>query len=157
VPVGHALKGEGLSSCLTGLGDALWQQVAADPLMSVNRGGTSLGFTSEPHAERNQIDALNTHVHFVGLRPFACDSRNCASLVLPGFALSPAAHETALRLFCQASPFRLQLTKLRFACFAGLRPFACSSRNCASLVLPGFALSPAAHETALRLFSRLCG
>ena len=36
---------------------------------------------------------------------------------LTGFVLSPKAHETALRLFCRALPFRLRLTKLRFACF----------------------------------------
>jgi hypothetical protein len=72
VPVGRAMRDECLSSRLSCLGESLWQQVAANPVVSVNRGRTSLGFTAAPYADRHQVDALL--IEALGLNPgFAFD------------------------------------------------------------------------------------
>lgn len=58
MPTGSSMRDERYAQRLTDLGEALWRQVARNPIISLNRGRTSLGFTASPHAERGCIDRL---------------------------------------------------------------------------------------------------
>lgn len=67
MPVGAALRDERYARRLTDLGNALWHQLSHNPVVSLNRGRTSLGFTAAPHVERGYVDALL--VDALGLEP----------------------------------------------------------------------------------------
>lgn len=70
IPVGPAMKDEGYAQRLSSLGKALWNQVALNPVVSLNRGRTSLGFTAVSYSERGLVDALLVEALGLG-RPFA--------------------------------------------------------------------------------------
>ena len=58
MPVGEAFRSPAFSVALMRLGGLLWDEVKASPVISRNRGRTSLGFSAVASPLREQIDAL---------------------------------------------------------------------------------------------------
>jgi hypothetical protein len=58
MPVGEVLRTAPMQAKLARLGKALWQEVLAAPVVSRNRGRTSLGFSAAASPLRQEIDAL---------------------------------------------------------------------------------------------------
>lgn len=58
LPVGRTLRDGDASAELTRLGGALWEEISLRPVLSRNKGRTSLGFTAAGAPQRRQIDAL---------------------------------------------------------------------------------------------------
>lgn len=58
MPIGEAFRSQTSAAELMRLGRLLWDQVAATPVISRNRGRTSLGFSAAASPLREQIDAL---------------------------------------------------------------------------------------------------
>jgi hypothetical protein len=67
MPVGVALRSVELTSELTVLGESLWAEISACPVVSRNRGRTSLGFSAATSPQRTKIDALL--IKALGLTP----------------------------------------------------------------------------------------
>lgn len=66
-PVGRALVNANCAIPLAMLGEKLWSEIAATPVVSVNRGRTSFGFTAASRTARGEIDRL--FVEALGLTP----------------------------------------------------------------------------------------
>lgn len=58
MPIGLAVRNERFARCLSDLGETLWRHVSGSPIVSINRGRTSVGFSAVPHADRDRVDAL---------------------------------------------------------------------------------------------------
>jgi hypothetical protein len=59
MPIGRVMLEDQYAQPLAELGETLWRQIALEPIVSTNRGRTSLGFSALPyHGLRRQIDAL---------------------------------------------------------------------------------------------------
>jgi N-6 DNA Methylase len=58
MPVGEAFRDAAFAAELTRLGESLWEEVSASPVVSLNRGRTSLGFSAAASPQRERIDAL---------------------------------------------------------------------------------------------------
>lgn len=58
MPVGEAFRSAGFVDELTRMGESLWEEVSASPVVSCNRGRTSLGFSAATSPQRKKIDAL---------------------------------------------------------------------------------------------------
>ena len=67
MPVGEAFRNVAFTAALTRLGESLWVEVAANPVVSRNRGRTSLGFSAAASPLREKIDALL--IEALGLAP----------------------------------------------------------------------------------------
>lgn len=67
VPVGRALTDAQLCGQLCELGQSLWNKVAASPVVSRNKGRTSLGYSAAGRVEQDRIDALL--IDALGLSP----------------------------------------------------------------------------------------
>lgn len=67
MPVGDAFRNVAFATELTRLGEALWFDVAANPVVSRNRGRTSLGFSAAAWPVREKIDELL--INALGLAP----------------------------------------------------------------------------------------
>lgn len=68
IPIGVVFADERYARPLGAYGDALWGQVASTPIISLNRGRTSVGFSAAPYAGmRTQIDTLL--IEALGLKP----------------------------------------------------------------------------------------
>lgn len=67
MPIGQALRAPVLAAELTRLGGSLWEEISAAPVISRNRGRTSLGFSAANSATREGIDALL--IRALGLPP----------------------------------------------------------------------------------------
>jgi hypothetical protein len=80
MPVGAAFRDATVVAELTSLGESLWEQVSASPVISRNRGRTSLGFSAATFPQRKRIDQLL--IEALGLAPeFAAElERFCESV-----------------------------------------------------------------------------
>ena len=58
MPVGEAFRSAEFTAELTRLGDSLWGEISASPVVSRNRGRTSLGFSAAASPHRTKIDSL---------------------------------------------------------------------------------------------------
>ena len=58
IPVGEALRRADFTAELTGLGQSLWAEISTSPVVSRNRGRTSLSFSAAASPQRRKIDAL---------------------------------------------------------------------------------------------------
>lgn len=58
IPIGRAISESRFSARLARLGEAVWNEVSVAPVVSRNKGRTSLGYSSATRAERDRIDAL---------------------------------------------------------------------------------------------------
>ncbi len=58
MPVGEAFRSGTLADELARLGELLWREVSAQPVISRNRGRTSIGFSAANSPSRDRIDAL---------------------------------------------------------------------------------------------------
>lgn len=67
VPIGKAFRSPAFAAELTRLGQAQWEAVSTSPIVSRNRGRTSLGFSAASSPWREAIDALL--VEALGLPP----------------------------------------------------------------------------------------
>lgn len=67
MPIGQALRAPVLAGELTRLGESLWKEISAAPVVSRNRGRTSIGFSAANSATRERIDALL--IQALGLPP----------------------------------------------------------------------------------------
>lgn len=67
MPVGEAFRDAALAAELTSLGESLWKEVSASPVVSRNRGRTSLGFSAATLPQRKRIDELL--IETLGLAP----------------------------------------------------------------------------------------
>lgn len=67
MPVGEAFRSAAFAAELTRLGEALWVEIATRPVVSRNRGRTSLGFSAAASPLRERIDALL--IEAMGLAP----------------------------------------------------------------------------------------
>ncbi|WAH64058.1 Eco57I restriction-modification methylase domain-containing protein [Xanthomonas hortorum] len=67
MPVGDAFRSAAFAAELTRLGELLWEEVSAKPVISRNRGRTSLGFSAVASPQREKIDALL--IEALGLAP----------------------------------------------------------------------------------------
>ena len=67
MPVGEAFHGVAFAAELTRLGESLWAEVATNPVVSRNRGRTSLGFSAAASPLREEIDTLL--IEALGLAP----------------------------------------------------------------------------------------
>ena len=67
MPVGDAFRDAALAAELTSLGESLWERVSASPVVSRNRGRTSLGFSAATLPQRKRIDQLL--IDTLGLAP----------------------------------------------------------------------------------------
>jgi hypothetical protein len=67
MPVGDAFRGAAFAAELTHLGESLWEEISASPVVSRNRGRTSLGFSAANSPKRERIDALL--IEALGLAP----------------------------------------------------------------------------------------
>jgi hypothetical protein len=67
LPVGEAFRCSAFGDELTRLGESLWDEVSAAPVVSRNRGRTSFGFSAASSTKRERIDALL--VDALGLDP----------------------------------------------------------------------------------------
>lgn len=71
MPVGEAFRSAVLATELTRLGELLWEEVSTSPVVSRNRGRTSLGFSAAKSPKREEIDALL--IEALGLPPAFTD------------------------------------------------------------------------------------
>lgn len=67
MPVGEAFRSSTFAAELTRLGESLWEEVSARPIVSRNRGRISLGFSAAKSSTRERIDALL--IDALGLAP----------------------------------------------------------------------------------------
>lgn len=67
IPVGEAFRDAVFVTELTSLGESLWERVSASPVVSRNRGRTSLGFSAATLPQRKRIDELL--IKSLGLAP----------------------------------------------------------------------------------------
>lgn len=67
MPVGNAFRDAAVVAELTSLGESLWERVSAIPVVSRNRGRTSLGFSAATLPQRKRIDQLL--IDTLGLAP----------------------------------------------------------------------------------------
>ena len=67
MPVGDAFRSAKFAAELTKLGESLWKDISARPIVSRNRGRTSLGFSAVNSPERDRIDAVL--IEALGLAP----------------------------------------------------------------------------------------
>lgn len=88
MPVGEAFRSATFAAKLTKLGESLWKDVSASPIVSRNRGRTSLGFSAVNSPERERIDALL--IEALGLPPeFAIDLQHFCESVTNAQLSSP--------------------------------------------------------------------
>ena len=71
MPVGEAFRDAATVAELTSLGESLWKGVSASPVISRNRGRTSLGFSAATFPQRKRIDELL--IEMLGLAPDFAD------------------------------------------------------------------------------------
>jgi hypothetical protein len=67
MPAGEAFSSAALAAELTCLGESLWDEISTSPVVSRNRGRTSLGFSAVASPLREKIDALL--IEALGLAP----------------------------------------------------------------------------------------
>ena len=67
MPVGEAFSSAAFATVLTRLGESLWEEVSTSPVVSRNRGRTTLGFSAAAFPQREKIDALL--IEALGLAP----------------------------------------------------------------------------------------
>ena len=67
MPVGAAFRSAVFAAELTRLGESLWEEVSTSPVVSRNRGRTSLGFSAANSPKREGVDALL--IEALGLPP----------------------------------------------------------------------------------------
>jgi hypothetical protein len=96
IPVGEAFRNAQFAAELTRLGKSLWEEVSTIPVVSRNRGRTSLGFSAANSPKRNRIDELLIEV--LGLPPeFGVELHNfCAGVT--SAQLSSRAEQDDLRM-----------------------------------------------------------
>jgi hypothetical protein len=80
MPVGEAFRNAAFAASLTHLGELLWNDIASNPVVSRNRGRTSLGFSAATSPQREKIDSLL--IEALGLAPEFADEleRFCESV-----------------------------------------------------------------------------
>lgn len=77
---------------MTMLGETLWQQVATAPVLSVNRGRTSFGFTAASQPARDEVDRLV--VEALGLAPCFTRELERFSACVTSATVPPELHTT---------------------------------------------------------------
>jgi len=92
IPVGEALRSAAIAAELARLGESLWEEVSASPVISRNRGRTSVGFSAANSLNRERIDALL--IEALGLAPeFAAELQSFCESVTNAQLTSRTKHD----------------------------------------------------------------